>query len=176
MRVGFIGLGTMGGPAARNIMRRRFPLVVHDIRAEAAQHLIEAGAEWGATPADVLARVDAVVTMVFGPKEVEQVARGEHALFSGPCEGKLWIDLTNSPHFSPGSRPASRPGVRSARSGPKSVSGNTVEVRDDAGGRLGATRRAAPSGRQSASSRLPDAPHRAARLSCSVGLMAPRRP
>lgn len=96
MRVGFIGLGTMGGPAARNIMRKGFPLVVHDIRADVARSLIEAGAEWGATPADVLARADAVVTMVFGPKEVEQVARGEHGLFSAPCEGKLWIDLTTS--------------------------------------------------------------------------------
>ena len=45
MRVGFIGLGTMGGPAARNIMRKGFPLVVHDIREEAARPLIEAGAE-----------------------------------------------------------------------------------------------------------------------------------
>ena len=96
MRVGFIGLGTMGAPAARNIMRRGFPLVVHDIRADAARPLIEAGAKWAASPADVLARVDAVVTMVFGPKEVEQVARGEKGLFSAPCQGKTWIDLTTS--------------------------------------------------------------------------------
>ena len=64
----------------------------------------------------------------------------------------------SSPHFSPMSRPASCPGVRSARSGPKSVSGNTVEARDAAGGRLGATRRAALSGRHAASRRLPDVP------------------
>ena len=48
-------------------------------------------------------------------------------------------------------------------------SGATVEARDAAGGRLGATRRAALSGRQGASRRLPDALHRAARLSCPVG-------
>ena len=96
MRVGFVGLGTMGAPAARNIMRRGFPLVVHDIREDAARPLIEAGAEWAASPADVLARVDAVVTMVFGPKEVEQVARGAKGLFSAPCAGKTWIDLTTS--------------------------------------------------------------------------------
>ena len=63
-----------------------------------------------------------------------------------------------SPDFSPQSRPASRPDVRSARSGPKSVAGPTVEARDAAGGRLGATRRAALSNRQGASSRLPDVP------------------
>ena len=100
-----------------------------------------------------------------------------------------------SPHFSPGSRSASRgtraerttrPGVRSARSGSKSVAGNTLEARGAAGGRLGATRRAALSGRQCASRRLPDAPHRAlprawdarraARRSYPVGRTEPRRP
>ena len=96
MRIGFIGLGTMGTHAARNILRRDFPLVVHDIREEAARPLIDMGAEWGTDPADVLARVDVVVTMVFGPKEVEQVARGENGLFSADCGGKTWIDLTTS--------------------------------------------------------------------------------
>ena len=81
-----------------------------------------------------------------------------------------------NPDFSPMSWSASHPDVRSARSGPKSVSGNTVEARDAAGGRLGATRRAALSGRHSSSRRLPDAPHRAARRSCPVGWTAPRRP
>ena len=92
MRVGFIGLGTMGAHASRNILRRGFPLVVHDIREEAARPLIDMGAEWGTDPADVLARVDVVVTMVFGPKEVEQVARGENGLFSAPCGGKTILD------------------------------------------------------------------------------------
>ena len=96
MRVGFIGLGTMGGNAARNIMRQGFDLVAHDIRKDAAEPLIELGATWGATPADVISGVDVVVTMVFGPKEIEQVVRGENGLLSGYCTGKTWIDLTTS--------------------------------------------------------------------------------
>ena len=80
----------------KRFLRKGFPLVVHDIRDEAARPLIDMGAEWGADPADVLARVDVVVTMVFGPKEVEQVARGENGLFSADCGGKTWIDLTTS--------------------------------------------------------------------------------
>ena len=60
--------------------------------------------------------------------------------------------------------------------GPKSVAVPTVEARDAAGGCLGATRRAALSGRQGASSRMPDAPHRAAQLSFPAGPTAPRRP
>ena len=81
-----------------------------------------------------------------------------------------------SPQFSQPPRSASRPGDRPARSGPKSVADATVEANDAAGGCLGATRRAALSRRQGASSRLPDARHRAARLSCPVGGTAPRRP
>ena len=96
MRVGFIGLGTMGGNAARNIMRRGFDLVVHDIRKDAAQSLIDEGAAWGEDPADVISRVDVVVTMVFGPVEIEQVVRGEDGLLSGDCAGRTWIDLTTS--------------------------------------------------------------------------------
>lgn len=97
MRVGCIGLGTMGGNAARNIARRGFPLVVHDIRREAAEPLIESeGAKWGEAPAAVLARVDVVVTMVFGPKEIEAVGRGADGLLSADCAGRIWIDLTTS--------------------------------------------------------------------------------
>ena len=96
IRVGFIGLGTMGGNAARNIMRHDFDLVVHDIRKDAARPLIELGAAWGETPADVISRVDVVVTMVFGPNEIEQLVRGENGLLAGDCAGKTWIDLTTS--------------------------------------------------------------------------------
>ena len=77
-------------------MRHGFDLVVHDIRREAAEPLIEFGAEWSETPADLISRVDVAVTMVFGPKEIEQVVRGENGLLSGDCVGKTWIDLTTS--------------------------------------------------------------------------------
>tara|TARA_A100001037_G_scaffold255588_1_gene241276 strand:- start:1842 stop:2126 length:285 start_codon:yes stop_codon:yes gene_type:complete len=83
MRVGVIGLGTMDGNAARNIMRHGFDLVVHDIRREAAEPLMELGADWSDSPAGLISRVDVAVTMVFGPKEIEQVVRGENGLLSG---------------------------------------------------------------------------------------------
>jgi 3-hydroxyisobutyrate dehydrogenase-like beta-hydroxyacid dehydrogenase len=96
IKVGFIGLGNMGGAVARNIQRAGFDLTVHDIRKEAAKKLIEHGASWADTPADVITQVDVVVTMVFGPKQIEQVVRGEHGLLSGDCRGKGWIDSTTS--------------------------------------------------------------------------------
>jgi len=96
VRVGFIGLGSMGNAVSRNILRAGFDLVVHDVRAEAHEPLVAAGATAAATPRQVIDQCDVVGTMVFGPKEIEAVARGEEGLFAGDCNGKVWLDLTTS--------------------------------------------------------------------------------
>lgn len=96
MNVGFIGLGTMGRNAALNVRRAGFDMVVYDIRPEAVEPLLAMGARRGASPADVLARTDVVVTMVFGPKEVEQLLRGTSGFLSASCTSKYWIDMTTS--------------------------------------------------------------------------------
>ena len=96
MKVGFIGLGNMGGAAARNVQRARNELFVHDIRREAGAALVAAGATWCADPAEMVESVDVVMSMVFGPKEIEQVVRGERGLLAGDCTARTWIDLTTS--------------------------------------------------------------------------------
>ena len=96
MKVGFIGLGTMGGNAARNIQKAGFDMVVYDIRQSAIDVLIQTGVTAGASPADVLEKCDVVVSMVFGPKEIEQVIRGPRGFLSSTCVGKTWIDMTTS--------------------------------------------------------------------------------
>ena len=96
MKVGFIGLGTMGGNAARNIHKAGFDMVVYDIRQSAIDVLIQTGVTSGASPADVLEKCDVVVSMVFGPKEIEQVIRGPRGFLSSTCVGKTWIDMTTS--------------------------------------------------------------------------------
>jgi 3-hydroxyisobutyrate dehydrogenase len=96
MRVGFIGLGNMGAAAARNVRRAGFELFVHDIRREAGEPIVAEGAVWCETPAALIDQVDVVMSMVFGPPQIEQVVRGEHGLLAGACNGKTWIDLTTS--------------------------------------------------------------------------------
>ncbi|MEO5321910.1 NAD(P)-dependent oxidoreductase [Mesorhizobium sp. CC13] len=96
MKVGFIGLGMMGRNAALNIARKGFDMVVYDVRPEAQVPLVEKGAKAANSPADVLNQVDVVVTMVFGPKEIEAVVRGENGFLSTDGRGKYWIDLTTS--------------------------------------------------------------------------------
>lgn len=96
MKVGFIGLGNMGGAAARNLMRAGFEVWVHDIRREAGASLEEAGARWAESPREMIDAVDCVLSMVFGPAQIEQVVRGPGGLLEGDCQGKAWIDLTTS--------------------------------------------------------------------------------
>jgi 3-hydroxyisobutyrate dehydrogenase-like beta-hydroxyacid dehydrogenase len=86
----------MGRNAALNIVRKGFATVVYDIRLEALAPLVEKGAVAAASPAEVLDQVDAVVTMVFGPKEIEMVVRGNNGFLSTDCRNKYWIDLTTS--------------------------------------------------------------------------------
>ena len=96
MKVGFIGLGTMGSSMAYNTLQGGHELVVHDIqRASATRHL-EAGATWADTPRQVAEASDIVFTSLPGPTEVEVVALGEDGLLSGMSAGKVYFDLSTS--------------------------------------------------------------------------------
>ena len=98
MRVGFIGLGTMGASMASNLQRGGYDLVVHDIREDAASPHLAAGAAWADTPRQVADTSDVVFTSLPGPPEVEQVAMGDHGLLHGMRPGSAYFDLsTNSP-------------------------------------------------------------------------------
>jgi 3-hydroxyisobutyrate dehydrogenase-like beta-hydroxyacid dehydrogenase len=96
VKVGFIGLGNMGAAAARNVQRAGHELYVYDVRPEAVTALVADGAIACAHPADMVDRVDVVMSMVFGPAQIDEVVRGEHGLLAGDCSGRTWIDLTTS--------------------------------------------------------------------------------
>lgn len=95
MKLGFIGLGTMGAGMALNLRKTGHELVVHDIRKESAQPHIEAGATWAASVGELAAAADVVFTSVPGPKEMQEVGM---ALLDSMRPGSVWFDLTtNSP-------------------------------------------------------------------------------
>ncbi len=98
MRVGFIGLGNMGGPLAGFVLKAGFSLVVHDLRREAAAALLEQGAIWADSPAEVAARCDVICTCVPGPPEMQAVTRGAGGILEGVKPGSVVIDhTTNAP-------------------------------------------------------------------------------
>jgi 3-hydroxyisobutyrate dehydrogenase len=98
MRVGFIGLGTMGASMASNVQKAGHALVVHDVRAEAATAHLAAGATWAKTAREVGEASDVVLTSLPGPAEVEAVALADDGLLAGLTRDKAFFDLsTNSP-------------------------------------------------------------------------------
>ncbi len=98
MKVGFIGLGTMGSGMALNVLKGGHELVVHDVNRDAVGLHLEAGAAWADTPQQVMEISEVVFTSLPGPPEVQAVALGEHGLLHGVRPGKVYFDLsTNSP-------------------------------------------------------------------------------
>ncbi len=98
MRIGFIGLGTMGSSMAMNLIEAGYDLVVHDLRRDAGDPHVENGAEWADDPAELAALSDIVFTSLPGPREVRLVALGDRGIRDGAHDGLAYFDLsTNSP-------------------------------------------------------------------------------
>ena len=99
MKVGFIGLGNMGAPMCGWLLEAGYPLVVFDLRRQAAAGLVDRGAEWADSPALVAEQCDVVATCVPGPAEMEEAALGPGGIVAGVRPGAIYIDhTTNSPH------------------------------------------------------------------------------
>jgi 2-hydroxy-3-oxopropionate reductase len=94
--VGFIGLGAMGAPMAKNLLASGVPLVVHTRTADRAKELIAGGAEWARSPRAVALASEVVITMLPDSPEVKEVLVGEEGVLSvGPGSGLTWIDTSS---------------------------------------------------------------------------------
>lgn len=93
MRVGFIGLGNMGGPLARRLVQRH-QLTVHDRRPEMMQSFIDEGASGAASPAELAANCEIVLTCLPTSAEVREVIFGGGGLLEGLQPGAMVADMT----------------------------------------------------------------------------------
>ena len=94
MRVGFVGLGVMGKPMARNLMRAGFALRAHSRSSPPVDELEADGAARASSPADVAASSDVVIIMVPDTPDVDRVLFGDRGLAAGAAEGSLVIDMS----------------------------------------------------------------------------------
>jgi 2-hydroxy-3-oxopropionate reductase len=91
-RVGFIGLGLMGKPMAKNLLAKGFSLVVHSRSRGPVDELAQSGAEAVNTPAAIAQKADIIITMVPDSPDVEAVLEGPNGVFSALKRGSLLID------------------------------------------------------------------------------------
>lgn len=94
MKVGFIGLGTMGRPMALNLIKHQHDLTVFARRAVSLEPLVERGAVIADSPAGVAAACDAVFTMLTGTEDVESVVLGADGIVEGARPGTVVIDTS----------------------------------------------------------------------------------
>lgn len=90
--VGVIGLGAMGAPMARNLLKAGHHVTVFARRPEAMSALVAAGAIGASSPADVAARSDVIITMVIDTQAVEEVALGPRGIIEGAKPGSVAVD------------------------------------------------------------------------------------
>jgi 2-hydroxy-3-oxopropionate reductase len=90
--VGLIGLGLMGKPMGRNLLKAGFPLVVWNRTRAKADDLLREGAKLAANPRELAAQVDVLITIVSDPPALEQVAFGPEGALDGLRRGSLLID------------------------------------------------------------------------------------
>ena len=94
MRLGFIGMGAMGRPMAQHLMRAGHELTVWARRVESAQSLLDAGAVWGVSPAEVARRAEIVFTIVTAGADVERIVLGPDGLIEGFLPGSVLVDMS----------------------------------------------------------------------------------
>lgn len=94
-RIGFIGTGVMGSSMARNLMRAGYPVSVYTRTKKKAQALLNAGACWASSPAELSKEADVVISIVGYPKDVEEIYLGAAGVLSVKKGGAV-IDMTTS--------------------------------------------------------------------------------
>ncbi len=92
MRIGYIGLGIMGKPMARNIMKAGFDMVVHNRSQAAVKELVGEGATAASNPREVAEQVDVLFTNLPDSPDVELVVFGENGVMEGAHEGMIFVD------------------------------------------------------------------------------------
>jgi 2-hydroxy-3-oxopropionate reductase len=92
--IGFIGLGIMGRPMARNLLKAGYPLVVHSRSRGPVDEIARAGAKVGSSPRDVATQSDVLITMLPNSPDVELVALGRDGIIEGARPGLLFVDMS----------------------------------------------------------------------------------
>ncbi|MGD0682857.1 MAG: 2-hydroxy-3-oxopropionate reductase [Terracidiphilus sp.] len=95
MIIGFIGLGIMGKPMAKNLLKAGHKLVVYDIVTPHVSELVEAGATAGSSPKDVASQCELIITMLPNSPHVKAAVLGKNGVIEGAKPGSILIDMSS---------------------------------------------------------------------------------
>jgi 2-hydroxy-3-oxopropionate reductase len=93
-RIGFIGLGLMGRPMTKNLLKAGYHLTVHDINREAIEEVVRLGAKEASSPKEIAESVDAIILSLPGDSEVEEVVLGKDGILDGGRPSSVLVDMS----------------------------------------------------------------------------------
>ncbi|MGI6031339.1 MAG: 2-hydroxy-3-oxopropionate reductase [Eubacteriales bacterium] len=95
MKIGFIGLGIMGKPMAKNLLKAGHELVVYDVIKDNVDNVVAAGAKAGTSAKDVASQCPVIITMLPNSPHVKTVVMGENGVLEGAKEGTILVDMSS---------------------------------------------------------------------------------
>ena len=95
MKIGFIGLGIMGKPMSKNLLKAGYELVVCDVVKAAVDEVVAAGARAAANPKEVAKQTDIIITMLPNSPQVKDVVLGENGVIEGAKAGSVVVDMSS---------------------------------------------------------------------------------
>lgn len=96
MKVGFIGLGNVGGKLAGSLLRNGFDLTVRDLDHGTAQAFLDQGADWADSPKAMAEKCDLIITCLPSPAASAAVMEAEDGIIAGLSEGKIWAEMSTT--------------------------------------------------------------------------------
>ena len=96
MKIGFIGLGNVGGKLAGSLIRNKFDLTVRDLDKNLTKSFEDQGAKVVNTPKELAEQVDFIITCLPSPKICAEVMEGENGILNGLSENKIWLEMSTT--------------------------------------------------------------------------------
>ncbi|MEL0616363.1 NAD(P)-dependent oxidoreductase [Cobetia marina] len=96
MKVGFIGLGNVGGKLAGSLLRNGHDVTVRDLDPEAAKPFLAQGAKWADSSKELAEANDMVITCLPSPAACSAVMESDDGIIAGLCKGKIWLEMSTT--------------------------------------------------------------------------------
>ena len=96
MKIGFIGLGNVGGKLAESLFRNQFDLIVHDLDNVATDTFKSRGIKIANSPGELTKEADVIITCLPSPKVCEDVMNGENGILKNISKDKIWIEMSTT--------------------------------------------------------------------------------
>ena len=96
MKIGFIGLGNVGGKLAGSLLRNGYDLTVRDMNQEIARPFLDNGAKWGESPKQMAENVELIITCLPNPSASAAVIEADDGVLAGISKGKIWAEMSTT--------------------------------------------------------------------------------